>query len=105
MEVHDQDARWGQSLCVRVTVRFAGAASRNKILRPVTCDAPMATDAGEPRPTVLGRRLSALADQRRGARKSGVATDGGYLRAGFLNANSLKANIQEICQFLRDEDS
>ena len=27
------------------------------------------------------------------------------LRAGFLNANSLKAHIQEICQFLKDDPS
>ena len=28
-----------------------------------------------------------------------------YLRAGFLNANSLKAYIQEIRQFLKDDPS
>ena len=30
---------------------------------------------------------------------------GGYLRAGFLNANSLKAHIQEIRLFLKDDPS
>ena len=35
-------------------------------------------------------------------REGGVA-DGGYLSAGFLNVNSLKAHIQKIRQFLRDD--
>ena len=39
------------------------SASRNKILQPFACDAPGASDAGEPRSTVLGRRSSVLADQ------------------------------------------
>ena len=30
---------------------------------------------------------------------------GGYLREGFLNANSLKAHIHEIRQFLKDYPS
>ena len=34
-----------------------------------------------------------------------AAADGGYLRAGFLNANSLKAHIQEIRQSLQDDPS
>ena len=30
---------------------------------------------------------------------------GGYSKAGFLNANSLKAHIKEIRQFLKDDPS
>ena len=38
------------------------SASRNKILQPFACDALGASDAGEPRSTVLGRGSSLLAD-------------------------------------------
>ena len=38
-------------------------ASRNKILQPFACAAPGASDADEPRSTVLGRGSSASADQ------------------------------------------
>ena len=31
--------------------------------------------------------------------------DGRYLRAGFLNVNSIKAHISEIRQFLKDDPS
>ena len=37
--------------------------------------------------------------------ESRVAVGGGYLRVGFLIANSLKSHIQEIRQFLRDDPS
>ena len=39
------------------------SASRKKILQPFACDAPGASDAGEPRSTVLGRGSSVLAGQ------------------------------------------
>ena len=32
-----------------------------------------------------------------------VAAGGGYLRVGFLNANSLTAHVQETHQFLRND--
>ena len=35
--------------------------------------------------------------------ESEIAAGGGYCEAGFLNANSLKAHIQEIRQFLKDD--
>ena len=64
-------------------------ALRNKILQPFARDAPGASDAGK----------------LRSAGEIGVAAGRGYLRAGFLNANSLKAHIQEIHQFLKDDPS
>ena len=39
------------------------SATRNKILRPVACNASGAFGAGEPCITVLGRRSSVLEDQ------------------------------------------
>ena len=81
------------------------SAWRNKILQPFACYTPGASDADEPCSTVLERDSSALTDQWRGAGESGAAVDGGYSRAGFFNANSLKAQIQEIRQFLRDDPS
>ena len=68
-------------------------ASHNKNKRPVTCDARRASDAGEPRPTMLGHGSSASDAQWWEVEESGVTMDGGYLRAGFLNADSLKADI------------
>ena len=40
-----------------------------------------------------------------GTRESEGARDGGYLRVGFLNVNSLKAHIGDIRQFLNDDPS
>ena len=39
------------------------SASHNKILQPFACDAPGASDAGEPRSTLLGRSSFASADK------------------------------------------
>ena len=39
------------------------------------------------------------------AEGGGNTKDGGYLRAGFLNVNLIKAHISEIRQFLKDDPS